>query len=548
MNSEIPSLDELFPISQEDKSSIHSIIARLSIREKIPQMVFPHVTAVFRNKDDEDYKRVIRFAKEKKVGGFAFFKGTVFDYSILSNELQQISEIPLILAADFERGTAMRVEEATSFPYAMALAATQEVSLAKRMGIAIATESKALGIHNNYAPVADINTNSSNPIVNIRAFSDDKETVAKFAIAYMHGLQNEKIIATVKHFPGHGRTDVDSHRELPIINCSKEELYTEELFPFIELIKNGIQSIMVGHLAVPAIDTDSIIPATFSKRIVTDILKEELGFNGLIVTDALNMFGATNDYSVAEAARLSVQAGVDILLMPPDCDIAIDSLVNAVTDGMISEDRINESVRKILFAKKYLGLWNRTEVNLSEVRNVIASKKHIELSQQIADASITIAKQNNLELPIADGKTISIITLTDIIETELEASFQNYLKAEREIKVSVFINKEINENKIGQIIDIAKTSDVIIVPLFFRIRAYQGEMNLSLSQFKLIEALNSLNAQKIFISFGDPYIIKHLPAIDNYLCTYGDSKISQYAVVKGLLGKIKFTGKLPIEL
>jgi len=406
MNSEIPSLDELFPISQEDKSSIHSIIARLSIREKIPQMVFPHVTAVFRNKDDEDYKRVIRFAKEKKVGGFAFFKGTVFDYSILSNELQQISEIPLILAADFERGTAMRVEEATSFPYAMALAATQEVSLAKRMGIAIATESKALGIHNNYAPVADINTNSSNPIVNIRAFSDDKETVAKFAIAYMHGLQNEKIIATVKHFPGHGRTDVDSHRELPIINCSKEELYTEELFPFIELIKNGIQSIMVGHLAVPAIDTDSIIPATFSKRIVTDILKEELGFNGLIVTDALNMFGATNDYSVAEAARLSVQAGVDILLMPPDCDIAIDSLVNAVTDGMISEDRINESVRKILFAKKYLGLWNRTEVNLSEVRNVIASKKHIELSQQIADASITIAKQNNLELPIADGKTI----------------------------------------------------------------------------------------------------------------------------------------------
>ncbi|MDP3829830.1 MAG: glycoside hydrolase family 3 N-terminal domain-containing protein, partial [Ignavibacteriaceae bacterium] len=423
MKFDTPLLNELFPLSQEDINSVESLLSVLPIREKISQMVFPHVTAVFKNKDDEEYKRVIRLEKEKKVGGFAFFKGTVFDYSILSNELQQISEIPLILAADFERGTAMRVEEATSFPYAMALAATQEVSLAKRMGKAIATESKALGIHNNYAPVADINTNSSNPIVNIRAFSDDKETVAKFAIAYMHGLQNEKIIATAKHFPGHGRTDVDSHRELPIINCSKEELYTEELFPFIELITNGIQSIMVGHLAVPAIDTDSIIPATFSKRIVTDILKAELGFNGLIITDALNMFGATNDYSVAEAARLSVQAGVDILLMPPDCDIAIDSLVNAVTDGMISEERINESVRKILFAKKYLGLWNRTEINLSEVRNVIASKKHIELSQQIADASITIAKQNNLELPITIDKTISIITLTDIVETELEATF-----------------------------------------------------------------------------------------------------------------------------
>jgi len=544
----LPTFDELFPISIQQKSEVEKVLNQLTIEEKVGQMFFPFALPVFRNKESIDYRRVVELCTKWKVGGFVFFRGTVYDYAILGNELQRLSNLPLIFSADFERGTAMRVDESTSFPYAMAVAASQNLGLAEKMGEAIAEESLCLGIHNNFAPVADINTDSQNPIVNIRGFSDNREVVSNFAQAYARGLQNYKFIATAKHFPGHGRTNVDSHRELPVINCSKVELMEEEMFPFINLINGEIRSVMIGHLAVPSLENNKIIPATFSKRIVTDLLIKELDFNGLIISDALNMYGATNNYSVAEGAKLAIQAGVDILILSPDTEIAIKSIIDEVKCGTITEERINFSVKKILYAKMFLGLFENRVIDLDNIRKTISAPQKLALSQKISDEAITVAIDKNIDLPISKEKKISILTFTDVLETEVEANFNTLMYGEYSIYYSRFINPELNENKIATIIREISKSDLIIVPLFFRIRAYQGDVLLTEVQLKLISEIEKLNQQKIFISFGDPYIINKIKIDGNYISAFGDSKMTQRSVVKGLKGEINFKGKLPIKL
>jgi beta-N-acetylhexosaminidase len=364
----------VFNLTSDEKVWVDSVLDRMTIRERVAQMIMPWAGGNYTSETSSEFKRIKYLVEDLKVGGLIFFKGDILNEALLINKVQSISQVPLLISSDFERGLAMRLTDATEFPYNMALAATGDTRLASEMGRIISLESRAIGIHQNYAPVADINTNADNPIINIRAYSEDKNIVSDYCQAFISGTVRGKMIATVKHFPGHGGTMTDSHKELPVINSTREELMQNDLIPFINAINSGVHSVMIGHLSVPSLEPGKK-PATLSKNIITGLLKEELGFQGLIVTDAMNMNAVTKNYSVAEASVLAVKAGNDIILMPPDEAIAITAISDAVHNGEISIERINESVRKILSAKKWVDLDKINKTDISMLPAFVGSKK-----------------------------------------------------------------------------------------------------------------------------------------------------------------------------
>ncbi len=380
---------------------VEQTLAKMTLEEKAGQMVFPNVNGVYMSDDSPEFKRLEFLVREKNVGGLIFFTSDLYEQVVLTNKMQRLAKYPLLVAADYEHGITMRIDGATPFPNIMALGAVDDENLTFQMAKIIAKEGRAIGVHQNYAPVADVNNNPINPIINTRSFGENPELVAKHSKAFIKGLQDGGMIATSKHFPGHGNTSIDSHLDLPVLKSSLEELNQIELYPFKENIKAGVMSIMVGHLAVPAIEGDSGIPASLSKKIITNLLKEQLGFNGLIVTDALNMHGITNYYSTSQATIEAIKAGHDCILFPDNPADAIDAIVSAVRNGEISEERINYSVRKILITKKWVGLDKEQLVDIDKISSVVGIKEHLELAKLISRKSITLLKNENNLIPLS---------------------------------------------------------------------------------------------------------------------------------------------------
>ncbi len=343
-------------------------LEKMSLDEKIGQMVHVGVNAEFMNQDSAAFRELKRQVTENHVGGIIVFVGGVYDTVHLMNRMQESAKIPLLISADFETGVAMRFPDTINFPWNMAVAATGNPEFAKREGEIVAKEARAVGVHWDFAPVVDVNNNAENPVINVRSYGENPQEVGKFATAFMNGLQSGNVLATAKHFPGHGDTAVDSHRGLPVIDFSRERLEKTEFVPFRELINNGIGSVMISHISMPQLDSEQVkplkvsekpayadseiiteaatVPATLSKNIVTNILKNDMKFNGLVVTDAMDMSGLTLYFNQDEAAVRAVIAGNDVLLKPSNGDAPIRGLREAVKSGRISEERINESVRK----------------------------------------------------------------------------------------------------------------------------------------------------------------------------------------------------------
>ncbi len=309
---------------------VDSVLASLSVEEKIGQMVMIGMPGYYVSSGSDLYQRVARLIRERHLGGIILWRGDVFESAVQLNRLQGLARVPLLVSADFERGMAMRIRRSTPFPDAMAIGATRNPNYAYAAGYAIATEARAIGVHQNYAPVGDVNTNPLNPVINTRAFGDDPSLVEAMAAAFIRGTQDGGVIATIKHFPGHGETGVDSHLDLPIITLTRERMDSLELAPFRAAIAAGVQSVMIAHLAVPALDAARTIPASLSPGIIAGVLQRELGFRGLVVTDAMDMRGVTRDYSSGMSSVLAVKAGVDIVLMPPSEEAAFTALLDAV--------------------------------------------------------------------------------------------------------------------------------------------------------------------------------------------------------------------------
>jgi beta-N-acetylhexosaminidase len=535
--------------NHEVNTFIDSVLNQMSLRERIGQMIISSTLAENYDENSNEFKNLKRLCNEQKIGGFIFFKGTAKGYLDLSNRLQGSSDIPLLISADFERGSGMRVIDGSLFPNNMALGAANNPELTYKMGFEIAKETRAIGVHQNYSPVCDINNNPNNPIINVRSFGEDPQLVSKLSEQMIKGLQDGKVIATAKHFPGHGDTEIDSHNDLPVINFDNDRLYKIELVPFINAIEKGVMSVMIAHLSIPSLEPSPHIPSSLSKNIVNDLLIEKLNFNGLIVTDALNMKGITKYYNNDQVAIMCVEAGIDLILMNMDEEKSINAIERAVKNGKISEDRIDKSVKKILYAKKWLGLFENKFASEENFATKINTQESSTISQRIADESITLIKDTKNILPIKNiNSKFLIVNLSSNTVTPNSAAFNLRINESFPNNEIINITDDIDANKIKDLKQKISGFDFIILPIYAKVMYGTGKISILPSHIGLIKELNSLSDKVIVISFGNPYILKEFSDINSYICAYGDAEVTIKAVIKSITGIIHFKGKLPVSI
>ncbi len=534
-------------------SRAEMLLGKMSLREKIAQMVITYSDGYYLDESDKEYKRLHQLITEERIGGIIFFKGKTLEETRLINKLQSLSETPLLISQDFERGTAMRIEDGSIFPNNMAIGAARNKELAYKMGFQISKECRAIGVHQNYSPVLDVNNNPKNPIINVRSFGEDPKLVSEMGLEMIRGIQDGGVIATAKHFPGHGDTDIDTHNDLPIIRHDLNRLNSVELVPFKNAIDAGVKSVMIAHISFPAVDKTPNLPSTMSSPVVNGLLKSQLNFNGLIVTDALNMSGITKYFSPEQVALGCVDAGIDLILMPQGETRTIDAIENAVNSGKFSEERIDISVKKILEAKEWLKLFENRYTDESKVMDVVNSPYAVELAQTIADQSITLVRNDDV-LPLPKKQTDDKCLLLSMYYGNEPENTQFFYEEFTRRTGSIFNNivktKAIN----GDIISLEATFkemdefDYYIIPLFIKVKMKSGTVGMNESQADYINFLTYNGKKVIVISFGNPYLMENFPEVPAYICAYGDSKPSIIAAVKSLIADIKPNGKLPVTI
>ena len=526
-----------------DNSSefVQKKLSSMTLREKIAQMVISSVVPENLNENSAEFKKLKSLCELNKIGGFIFFKGSAYDYARISNALQSHSETPLLISADFERGTKMRVSDGALFPNNMAIGAANNPELCYKMGLEVARETRLLGVHQNYAPVCDVNNNPNNPIINVRSFGEDPVLVSRMSEAMIKGLQKGKIVATAKHFPGHGDTEIDSHKDLPVLNFSMDRLNSIELVPFKNAIDKNVMSVMTAHLSFPELESEPNVPASLSANIIEGLLINKLGFNGLTVTDALNMKGITKYFSTSEVAVMCVKAGIDLILMPLNEETTIDAIESAVINGKISEKRIDRSVEKILKTKEWLGLFENKYVQEADIWKTINTEEANKLAQQIADESITLVKDENNILPFKESsKKTALIVISEGGESDnisyLNTNTSQYLNNYDFISSAYF--------------DISSVGYYgnIIIAIYAKVRYGTGKISISRENISLINQISHMHGGTVVISFGNPYLLKEFPEVPAYISAYGDSDVSINAVLKAITGKIKFKGRLPVSI
>ncbi len=548
-------------------------LKKMSVDEKIGQLVHIGINAQYLSQDSADYKELMRQVKENKIGGVVVFVGGVYETVHLVNRMQENAKIPLLISADFETGVGMRFLETVNLPWNMAIAATGNPEFARRQGVITGREAKALGVQQVFAPVVDVNNNPDNPVINVRSYGENPNDVARFAVAFTIGLQSQNVLATAKHFPGHGDTNVDSHRGLPIIDLPKSRLEAVELVPFKSVIDAGIGSVMVAHISLPQIDntevkllkkpgkatdTDSEIdsgkattPATLSPIVDAQLLKKELGFNGLTVTDAMSMSGLTLYFNQDEAAVRAFLAGADVLLKPSDADLAINGLKAAVQSGRVSIERLNESVRKQLAWKYELGLVKNKITPIDQIDTIVSGDETRRLSNEIAERAITLVKDENKILPIAKSKKAVVLCITNGDDRNFVGNtFTQSLRAfglnntER-----IVIDDRSTEKEVQDAIAKASNAEIVITGLFGRVRSgAKNSIGLTETGNQILQAVLQNNPNTINVSFGNPYILRGFPQMKNYIVAYGDMQSLQSAAARAVMGEINFSGKLPISI
>jgi len=522
----------------------------MTLEEKIGQMISCRFSGHFYNVESPAVQRLEKRVREQKVGGLIIFGGEAFEAAYLINRLQEKSDTPLLIASDLERGLGNQIEGATLFPPLMSIGATGSEDLAYAMGRITAREARAVGIHITYAPVVDVNSNPLNPIINTRSIGEDPQLVSRLAAAFIQGCQENGLIATAKHFPGHGDTQVDSHTELPLIDKSLESLKRMELIPFKRAVEAGVQAVMTAHIQIPALDPTPDLPATLSPMIITEMLREKMGFNGLIVTDAMEMGGITTLYSPEEAAIKAVKAGVDCLLLPLETEKVIQALVKEVRSGGIRQSRIDESVRRILRAKARLGLHKRNCVDMEALPRILASKEHMEAAQKAFERSVTLVKNRNQRVPLfGKEKKLAVFSLSsdkgDFFAGRV--FIQEIQKRCPEVQ-EFYADAMTGDEFIKEAVERSGAVDTRIVTLFSRLYSGKGSVGLEKRHIELIKQLALDNIPLVVISFGSPYFLKHFPEADAYICAYRKVGPAQEAAAKALLGETGFKGRLPVSI
>ncbi len=545
--------DNLFPLNEIDQAWVKNTFAQMSLKEKCAQMIISAASSSDTNFESEDFKQLEKLVTDFNVGGLLFFRGSLYNQILVTNKLQALSKIPLMITEDFERGPGMRIEEIVQFPHNMALGATGDPSLTFLMGKYTARISRAIGVHMNFAPLLDINNDYRNPIINIRAYSDDPNIISWHGNAFIKGMQEDGMITTAKHFPGHGSTDLDSHEELPTIHLTEREFEHRDFVPFKEAISSGVQSIMVGHLQVPALDNREGIPATLSPYITHDYLRNKFNFKGLIVTDALNMKAVRDSFDYQEAAKLAVLAGNDFVLFPPDDSLAIEGIYNGVLSGEITEERIDESVLRILSAKKWLHLDLFNQIDYELASQIATSRDQQRLALEIAERSTTLIKDDDKLIPVNpdDYYQTASITLRG-------TSDRGSLKEEKEFEKLVSdnfgyvkqhrLNLESSKRDYRKALSSAKKSDLVLLNLYLTSYTNEDYDFIDENQKEFIQNIIKLNKPLILSNFGNPYLLLEFENTPSYLCSFSWTDAAQTAMFNSITGRNEISGKMPISI
>jgi beta-glucosidase-like glycosyl hydrolase/CubicO group peptidase (beta-lactamase class C family) len=529
---------------------VETTLAGMTLPEKAAQMVCIWSRGTYMANGSEDWQKLERLTEQYKIGGIVFSMGNVYDYAFHINKLQQMSRVPLLISADFEYGAGMRIAFSTVFPPAMAIGATRDTLAMYEMGLAVAAEARALGVHQNYAPTMDVNISPKNPVINARSYSDRPELVSAMGVAYLRGLQNGGVIATAKHFPGHGASEIDTHIGLATLMFPKVHFQSIEFPPFRAAIEAGVQSVMTGHLAAPAYDDDRMIPATLSHAITTDLLRNQFNFKGLIVTDALEMKAIADKYSPGDASLRAVKAGADVILVPPDPVEAIDAIVGAVRKGEILESRLDESVRRILMLKFQMNLHQNRLVDINAISSIVGSPDHQRLALQLARKAITVLGNMNRILPLrhSNGKTILDIYFSD---TDDPAQFKESQRIMREEYRSIEfarIDSRSQREEYDAVLKAAKKADILLLQFHYVVRSGQMTGFMSKQQGEMVAKLQKLKKPIVGIAYGNPYVAMEFPQLDVYVCAYAGTPIMQRAAIDVIFGEAPMQGKLPITI
>jgi beta-N-acetylhexosaminidase len=552
-------------------------LKRMTLDEKIGQLISVGLNATFLNQDSEAFKALKHQVVANHIGGLILFRGPVYESVMLVNRMQELAKYPLMISADLEAGSGMRFDDTVNLPWNMAVAATGNPEYARRDGELTGREARTLGVQQIYAPVADVNNNAANPVINVRSYGEEPNEVGKYVAAFVDGAQQAGVIATAKHFPGHGDTATDSHRGLPEIDVTRDRLNAVELVPFRAAVNAGVGAVMDGHIGLPLIDPTTITPLpkdmklkptdtsedgeivvekgtmpTTLSPVMNGILRRDLQFDGLIVTDAMSMSGLTLYFTQEEAAVRALEAGADLLLKPADPDAALRGVREAVTSGRLSESRIEQSTRKVLAAKYDLGLVDQRITPLDSIDRAVGGREVVQLAKEIAEHAMTLVRNDAgvLPLKLSPDTRIFNLAITNgddrlwIAQAFQSAMTRNGLKME-----TMVLDDRSSEAEIMKTIDAASKADVVFVSMYGRVRTGQARsVALPAPGEKALNQLIESKRPLVGISFGNPYLLMSFPKLQTYLVAYGDMTSLQEAAAQAVLGQIDITGRLPISL
>ncbi|MGE5347368.1 MAG: glycoside hydrolase family 3 protein [Acidithiobacillales bacterium] len=555
------------------RASVPPELKKMSLEERVGQLFVVSGHGIFLNDAAAAWKELARQVTENHVGGIVWFRSEVYETAVLNQKLQKLAKVPLLFSADLEAGSGMRFDDLLWGPWAMAVAATGDAALEERRAKATAEEARALGVGQIYAPVADVNVNPDNPVINVRSFGEDPQEVARFVSASVKGFQEGGVLATLKHFPGHGDTAVDSHRALPVLSAGRERLDAVELVPFRAGLEAGARSVMVGHIALPSIDptlapplrpmpadaeyqsapsevtAQATMPASLSPPVVTELLRNQLGFSGLVVTDAMKMNGVAAYFDPGEAAVRAILAGDDMILASPDTDAAIKAVLAAVKAGRISMKRIDEAVERILAEKKRLGLPGPAGPDLAAISRTVGSPGHDALEEEIARRSLTLVRLQDGVLPLKkETKLLSLVVADEPTLKGPAEALTTDLKSRVPAVRTVLLDPRSTPDDVKIAVAASTETDVVLLSLFVRARSGQGPIAVPQPALVAIPQVLTTGKPVIAVAFGSPYLLRDFPGLKTYVCAWGAQEVMQKAAAAALFGEAAFGGRLPVTI
>ena len=551
---------------------------RLTLEEKVGQVFMIWCRASFLNVENPEYLQLREAMQKYHVGSFAMtvhvdgpylLRSEPYEAAELLNRLQSDSKLPLLFAADFERGVSMRLMGTTVFPHAMAFGGDGKAEDAETFGTITALEARAIGIHWNFFPDADVNSNPANPIINTRSFGEDPKQVGDLVAAYIKGAHEGGMLTTVKHFPGHGDTATDSHLGVASVNVDRAHLDSIELPPFRQAIAAGVDSVMVAHVTVPALDSDPNHVATISPVIVSDLLEKQLGFKGIVVTDALDMAGLTHLFAnnIGRAAVEAFKAGNDLLLIPADFPASYNAMIQAVQSGEISRERLDHSVLKILKTKASLGLQNARMVDVKAIANLVGKPGNLAFGQQVADNAVTLVRDNGKVLPLKSKGTakaglpyttqeetrnqVVVVLFSDDVRTESGRAFGREFRARIPDARVLYVDPRIAAGMSEEVLKAVDEAKTVVAAVYVVPTAGKVGNTVAMADATgtlLLQLLDRAAEKTAVVAMGNPYLAADFPKMENYMCTFSNATVSEIGAIKALFGEIAIRGHLPVSI